>query len=143
MSLRTTGSDSVEWHLQSLKSRGHLMATLDNVLEQLRSEQKQAQVAVEKLEEAISAIETLNGRHAGTTVNGTRPRRTMSAAARRRIARAQRARWAKVRRQTTQSSAKSSNSRRGRISAEGRNRIAAAARARWARVRAQRGKKAA
>jgi hypothetical protein len=120
------------------------MATLDSVLQQLRSEHKQAQAAVGKLEQAISAIEGLNGNHAETTLSGTRPKKTMSAAARRRIAQAQRARWAKVRKQSSpHASGKPSNSGKPRISAEGRKRIAAAARARWARVRAQQRKKAA
>ena len=119
------------------------MTTFDNVLQQLRTEHKQAQTAVEKLEKAISVIESLNGRSAGATVNGTRPKRTLTAAARRRIAQAQRQRWAKVRNKSSQSSAKPSKSRSPRISAEGRKRIAAAARARWARVRTQQAKRAA
>jgi hypothetical protein len=44
------------------------MANLDNVLQQLREEHKQAQGAVEKLRQAISTIESLNGNSAGTTV---------------------------------------------------------------------------
>jgi hypothetical protein len=119
------------------------MANLDNVLQQLREEHKQALGAVEKLQQAISTIESLNGGSAGTTVNGGRPRKTMSAAARRRIAQAQRARWAKLRKQSPEASAKPSNSGSRRISDEGRKRIAAAARARWVRVRAVQAKKAA
>jgi len=120
------------------------MITFDNVLKQLRSEHKQAQAAVGKLEKAISAIEGLNGNPAGTPLSGTRPKKTMSAAARRRIAQAQRARWAKVRKQSSpNTSAQPSNSGKARISAEGRKRIAAAARTRWARVRAQQRKEAA
>jgi len=117
------------------------MPHLDNVLQQLREEHKQAQGAVEKLRQAISAIESLNENSIGTTVNGARPKKTMSVAARRRIAQAQRARWAKVRNQSPQANARHSNSGSRRISAEGRKRIAAAARARWARVRAQQGRK--
>src|SRR5215470_5046863 len=119
------------------------MTTFDNVLQQLRSEHKQAQTAVEKLQRAISAIEGLNGNRAGTTPNGARPKRTMSAAARRRIAQAQRARWAKFKKQSPNTNVKSISSGPRRISAAGRKRIAAAARARWARVRAQQSKKAA
>lgn len=119
------------------------MNNFDNVLQQLRVEQKQAQVTVENLQKAIVAIEGLNGRGAGNTANGTRPKRTMSAAARKRIAEAQRARWAKFKKQSPAANAKGSTSISPRISAEGRKRIAAAARARWARVRAQQAKKAA
>ena len=119
------------------------MTTFDNVLQQLRSEHKQAQAAVGKLKQAISAIEGLNGNRAGITRNGIRPKKTMSAAARRRIAQAQRARWAKFKKQSVAANGNSSKSGLRRISAAGRKRIAAAARARWARVRAQKAKKAA
>ena len=119
------------------------MTTFDNVLQQLRSEHKQAQTAVEKLQQAISTIEGLNGNSAGTSLNGTRPKKTLSAAARRKIAQAQRARWAKFKKQSPKANVKSIRSGPSRISAAGRKRIAAAARARWARVRAQRSKKAA
>jgi hypothetical protein len=119
------------------------MANLDNVLQQLREEHKQAQGAIEKLRQAISTIESLNGNSGGMSVNGARPKKTMSAAARRKIAQAQRARWAKIRKQSLEPSAKHSKSGPRRISAEGRKRIAAAARARRARVRALQSKKAA
>jgi hypothetical protein len=112
------------------------MGTLDNVLQQLRQEHKQAQGEVQKLEKAISAIEALTGHSLGVAAKGTRPKRTMSVAARRKIAQAQRARWAKSRKQ-------GAISVKRRLSPEGRKRIAAAARARWARVKAQQGKKAA
>ena len=135
-------SDSVEWRLLSIK--WGVMIAFDNVLKQLRSEHKQAQAAVGKLEQAISAIEGLNGNRAGTTLSGTRPKKTMSAATRRRIAQAQRARWAKVRKQSSpNASAQPSNSGKARISAEGRKRVAAAVRTRWARVMAQQRKEAA
>jgi len=44
---------------------GKVMTTFDNVLQQLRSEHQQAQTAVGKLEQAISAIEGLKGNRAG------------------------------------------------------------------------------
>src|SRR5262249_34687566 len=122
------------------------MASLDNVLKQLRQERNQAQSEVQKLEKAISAIEGLTGKSLGTRANGTRPKKTMSAASRRKIALAQRARWAKFRKQSqTAAPAKplSIGSAKGRLSPEGRKRIAAAARARWARVKAHQTKKAA
>jgi len=59
-------------------------------------------------------------------------RRTMSAAARRRISAAQRARWAKFRGQKVVPI----KTGKRRISAAGRARISAAAKARWARVKA-------
>ena len=59
------------------------------------------------------------------------PRRKMSAAARRKIGRAQKARWAK--RKGIEPAAVPA---KRRMSAAGRARIAAAAKARWARIRA-------
>jgi hypothetical protein len=61
----------------------------------------------------------------------------MSASARRKIAAAQRARWAKLK-----GHVEAPKSKR-QISAAGKRRIAAAARERWARFRAARQKKAA
>ena len=66
-------------------------------------------------------------------VNGLRPRRTMSRAARARIAAAQRARWAK---QKANGVSGASPRKRRKMSAAGRAAIAAAARARWARYNA-------
>jgi hypothetical protein len=56
---------------------------ISGLLKQLRNEQK-------RIGEAISVLESLNGAKGRT-------RRTMSAAGRKRIAAAQRARWAKIR----------------------------------------------
>jgi len=60
-------------------------------------------------------------------------RRTMSASARRKIAAAQRARWARVRGEAAPKVAKP---KKRRMSAAGRAAISAAAKARWARARA-------
>jgi hypothetical protein len=71
------------------------MANLDNALQQLREERKQAQLRVEKLYQAISVIESLNG--SGSSRKAARPTRIVSAVSRRRMAQAQRARWARAR----------------------------------------------
>jgi len=60
--------------------------------------------------------------------NSTRPGHTMSAAARRKISVAQKARWAKAKGHAPKP--------KRTISAAGRRRIAAAQRARWAKIRA-------
>jgi len=60
--------------------------------------------------------------------SSTKPGRTMSAAGRRRISLAQKARWAKAKGQAPKAKRK--------MSAAGRKRIAAAQRARWAKIRA-------
>jgi hypothetical protein len=65
------------------------MSNLTNVVQQLRSEREQAQKRIEQLDEALKALTGVGSRR------GTGTRRTMSAAARKRIAAAQRARWAK------------------------------------------------
>jgi len=118
------------------------MANLTDALRQLREERERAQSQVERLGSAISVLEDLVGRNGSRTVR-TRARsgRVVSAAARRRMAAAQRARWAKVRTQSqTNSSAKSSGTATAKrtLSVAARRKIAAAQRARWARVKAQR-----
>jgi hypothetical protein len=123
------------------------MANLDNVLQQLRAEHEQAQSQVEKLAKAISVIEGLVGRNtSATSRNGTRPTRTVSVAARKRMAQAQRARWAKVRKgpqSTLAGKTSSATPAKRTLSLAARRKIAAAQRARWAQVRAKQEKKAA
>ena len=76
------------------------MSNLANVVQQLKKERDQAQRTIEQLDSALKALSGLDGvrgkigsvRHVPTP---GRKRRTMSAAARKRIAAAQRARWAK------------------------------------------------
>jgi hypothetical protein len=67
------------------------MSNLSSALQQLRQEQKQAEQRVEKLRSAISVIEGLVGRN-GSGANGAGPGRVISAAARRRMALAQKLR---------------------------------------------------
>ncbi len=77
-----------------------LMATLKRVLMQLRKERDRASKAVTRSESAIAALTTLAGRNGIGRSRGVRARRMrprLSVAARKRIAAAQRARWAKVR----------------------------------------------
>ena len=117
------------------------MSNLDNALQQLRDEHTQAQLRLKKLDEAISVVQGLVGPNGSVSAGkGTLGSRTMSAAGRRRISLAQKARWAKVRAQ----SVVPITSKRGKrtISAAGRKRIAAAQKARWARVRAEQKKAA-
>ena len=45
----------------AVKSEGESMGNLSSALQQLRAERKQAQLHVEKLDQAISVIESLNG----------------------------------------------------------------------------------
>src|SRR5579864_1368299 len=117
---------------------GGNMANLQGALRQLREERKQAEQQVETLDKAISAIEGIIGRSFGLTRNGKRPTRVVSAAARRRMAQAQRARWARVRQKSTgKSKVAGIAGKRRMLSAQARRKIAAAQRARWARFRAK------
>ncbi len=79
--------------------RGYLMTNIANAIDRLREERRDAQNQVQKLGEAISVLEKLT-RGSGATVHagaGRRVKRVLSAAGRRRISLAQKARWAKIR----------------------------------------------
>lgn len=96
-------------------SPGVPMANMSEVVELLKKEGDRVHEEVQRIDAALAALGSV-------TTNGTRPR-TMSAAARRRISLAQKARWAKRR------------APKRTISAAGRRRIAAALRARRAKVK--------
>jgi hypothetical protein len=73
------------------------MTNIAKALARLREERRDAQNQVQKLGEAISALEKLT-RGSGVTAGGSqRSKRILSAAGRRRISLAQKARWAKLR----------------------------------------------
>jgi len=113
------------------------MGNLASALQQLRAERKQAQLHVEKLDQAISVIESLNG--SGTLRKENEPTRTISKSSRLKMARAQRARWAKAREESQPIAlAKTAGSAPAKrtMSASARRRIAAAQRARWAKWKA-------
>src|SRR5579871_2602482 len=77
-------------------SKEPFMENLSRALGQLREERQRAQSQLQQLNAAIAAIEGLMGRnHSTAGRNGIV--RAVSAAARRRMAQAQRARWARVR----------------------------------------------
>jgi len=118
------------------------MANLSRALNELRQERSRAEREVERLDNAISVLRGLVGRNhfgsparGGRTARMGRPRRRMSAAGRRKIAAAQRARWAKLRERRVQRGKRT-------VYAAARNRMAAAQRARWARLKAQKKKAA-
>jgi hypothetical protein len=115
------------------------MGNLTSALQQLRAERRQAQLQVEKLDQAILVIESLNG--SGTFGKANQPTRIISAASRRKMARAQRARWARARSESQPivAIAKTTGSApvKRTMSASARRKIAAFQRARWAKVRQQ------
>ena len=79
------------------------MANLSGALTQLREQRRQAQLQVDKLDEAIAAIQGLVGKTSG--ISGVPRKRVLSAAGRRRIALAQKARWAKFKAQQRKAAA--------------------------------------
>jgi hypothetical protein len=115
------------------------MGNLSRALQQLRAERKQAQARVESIDQAISVIESLNG--SGTLGKANQPTRIISAASRRKMARAQRARWARAKNgsQPVVPIAKTTASApvKHTMSASARRKIAAFQRARWAKLKAQ------
>src|ERR1035438_2523008 len=120
------------------------MATLENTLQELRAEHSRAQLEVEKLGQAISVIESLNG--SGASRKGNQPKRIISAASRRKMALAQKARWAKIRSGSKPAAGaakpSASTSVKHRMSLSARRKIAAAQRKRWAKIRAKQKKAA-
>jgi hypothetical protein len=119
------------------------MGNLNNALQQLRAERKQAQARVESIDQAISVIESLNG--AGTFGKANQPTRIISQASRRKMARAQRARWARARKETQPTEPRKATGSapvKHTMSAAARRKIATFQRARWAKLKAQQKKAA-
>jgi hypothetical protein len=111
------------------------MSNLTNALQELREERKKAQLQVEKLDQAISVIESLSG--GGSSGDGNRPGRVISAASRRKMALAQQARWAKAKNASQPAAATKAASLpvKRTMSAASRKKIAAFQRARWAKLK--------
>jgi hypothetical protein len=99
------------------------MAEMTAVIQQLRKERERAAREVAQLDAALAALDGAGRRGGG---------RTLSAAARERIAAAQRARWAKVKGQGRDAA----KAPKRTLSAAARKKIASAQRMRWAKVRA-------
>ena len=72
------------------------MGNLSHIVSQLQAQRKQVHAELSRLDAAINALQGLNTRNGSGTspAVSARPRRTMSVAARRRIAAAQKKRWA-------------------------------------------------
>jgi hypothetical protein len=114
------------------------MSNLQEIQDELQSKRKELQHELSRIDAAISALSGLGRQTATVSSNGDghAGRRVLSIGARRRIAAAQRARWAKVRAQKKGIAAVGSKKPRV-MSLDARRRIAAAQRARWAKVRSQ------
>jgi hypothetical protein len=110
------------------------MSNLDNALKELRAKRGQAQIEIDKLDEIISGIESLNG--AGVLHKPAPKGRVISAASRRKMALAQKARWAKIRNGSNPLIKTTNSSPKRTMSAAARRKIAAAQKARWVKIRA-------
>ena len=99
---------------------------MESIVSQLRAQRADLVNQIGHIDAALIVLGKVNGTYASQV-----PERTISAAGRKRIAAAQRARWAKVR-----SKAKVVPKRT--MSASSRRKIAAAQRRRWAKLRAKR-----
>ena len=133
----TAPSQSTPIQLNVLKiPRGSKMSNLENALRELREKRGRAQIEIEKLDQIISGIESLTG--ASVLHKSSQPGRVISAASRRKMALAQKARWAGLRKTSQPVVAKSTGSApaKRKISAAGRKKMAEASRARWAKIRA-------
>jgi hypothetical protein len=102
------------------------MPSLGNALQELREDRSATQLRLEKLNQAISVIESLNG--TGVSRRSSRATRIVSAVSRRRMALAQKARWAKAKGHAPKP--------KHTMSASARRKIAAAQRVRWAKLKA-------
>jgi hypothetical protein len=107
-----------------------------DILAQLKAARDKAAFELGRLEAAVSALSGIGS----NSIKSTRTRRKMSAAARRKISLAQKARWAKQNSSGRAGITITARSKR-HVSAASRRKMAAAQRARWARV--NQGKKAA
>jgi len=101
---------------------------LASIVEELRVERTNLANQLKRVDAALSVL----GK-SGAGSSSTKPRRTLSASARRRISIAQKARWAK--RAAHDQAGKMKPKRT--MSASARRKIAAAQRARWAKIRAK------
>jgi len=81
--------------LQCLR-KGETMPKLGAIVQKLKAERDRAQLQVDRLNAALAALDSVGNRSGSSQKSRvTKRRRPMSAAARKRIAAAQRARWAK------------------------------------------------
>jgi hypothetical protein len=70
------------------------MSRLSDVVKQLHKERERTQKELSRLDAAINALKGVEAKVGVTRSGSQRPRRAMSASARKKIAAAQRARWA-------------------------------------------------
>jgi hypothetical protein len=106
---------------------------LASIVAKLRVERTNLASQLERVDAALSALVKSKG-----ASSHTKPRRTLSASARKRMSLAQKARWAKRAAKDHASQTKPKRT----MAASARRKIAAAQRARWGKVKAQQKKAA-
>jgi len=105
-----------------------MSTTISALVKALQKQRDSAQKEVDRLDQALTAVQGLSGTKATKSAGRpTKKRRKMSASARAKIAAAQRRRWAKQ---------KAKPAKKRKMSVAGRARIRAAQKARWAKIRA-------
>src|SRR5207249_2404673 len=120
-----------------IQVEGDLMANIAEMVKELQQERDRLNQAIA----ALAALGTTRTSSARGAASG--PRRTLSAAARRKVSLAQKARWAKLRAQNSAKGQPSTvNPGKRTMSAAARKKIAATQRARWAKLRARQRKAA-
>ena len=112
------------------------MSNLSQIVGDLEVQRKQVQYQLDRIDTAISAIRSLNDRNGarGDFSRITKPRRKLSAVARRKIGLAKKAWWAK---KAAGGQTGTAAPRKRTVSGVARRRMAAAQRARWAKERQQ------
>jgi hypothetical protein len=108
---------------------------LGNIVTELRAERAHLVNNLRHVDAALAVLGKLEGGKFATVA-----RRSLSAAARRKMAAAQKARWAKVRGESGASNKTNASRPKRTLSAAARKKIAAAQRARWAKVKAAQSK---
>jgi len=109
------------------------------IIKALAGQKAKAQAEIDRIDEALTALTRLSS--AATLGRKPARKRSMSASARKRIAAAQKARWAKYRKGTGKATPAAKPRKKYRLSAEGRAKIVAAAKARAARQKAEKAPK--
>jgi hypothetical protein len=122
--VRFGGSPDLHY-FATIQNRGIQMTNLSGLVKQLAKERDYVQRQLSALNAALTAF-------TGAYTNKTGTRRTLSAAGRRKISLAQKARWAKQ-----SSNGKATPKPKRHVSVEARRKMAAAQRARWAKVKQQ------
>jgi hypothetical protein len=116
---------------------------LATIVSELKAERTNLANQLRHVDAALSVLGKLDG---GSHYTATQPKRIISAASRRKMALAQKARWAKIRKgpKPIAAAAKPGASApvKHRMSLSARRKIAAAQRARWAKIRAKQKKAA-